>query len=373
MSCNSSQEMPVEIEVLKSSYGNQESKVKKNRIAYLDGLRAIAILTVIMFHYYYNFPKNVNVLYGKDIGELIFIKYGKLGVMLFFSISGFVITQTLHSSASPKHFISKRFSRLFPAMLLCSMLTYTVSFILPTTYTSNAYSFLPSLTFIEPKVFNLIFRTEKFEWMDGAYWSLFTEVRFYTISALIYFISKHNFYRNFLYFALITGFIFPLVIFLKLNQLRIALSFFLIADQLPWFVFGIGCYCLHNNQNKKAMSYSLVSLFSMVFYAIAVYYNPCFPFDSLATIVGMLGIFLLVYLVIKINIIRNVLSLPPLTQIGVASYSLYLLHQNIGQKLIYIIDINVRKTPELLSLAYLIPIFILIISADSTPKCNLFL
>jgi peptidoglycan/LPS O-acetylase OafA/YrhL len=78
-----------------------------NRIAYLDGLRAIAILSVVLFHYYYTFPKNVQVNYGTNIGNFFLIKHGALGVMLFFSISGFVITLTLHNSIRPIDFFNK--------------------------------------------------------------------------------------------------------------------------------------------------------------------------------------------------------------------------------------------------------------------------
>jgi len=363
MTHDTQQETDLNSELFRSSNSNLSNLSKKpnDRIAYLDGLRAVAILSVVLFHYYFIFPNKFNISYSKGIGEVWFIKYGSLGVMLFFSISGFVITQTLHTSVSSKHFIAKRFSRLFPAMLVCSLLTYLISFILPTTYTSKAYNFLPSLTFLDPKIYNFIFQSQSFEWMDGAYWSLFTEIRFYTISALIYFANKRNFYRNFLFLAAIVGILFPLSIILQLHSIRSAFNFLLIANQLPWFIFGVGCYRLYKNDNKEFITYSLISFFSMLFYCLAITNYPYMPFDAQATMIGMLAIFVLIYSAIKIKLVSNILSYKPITLIGVASYSFYLLHQEIGQKFIYIIDIAAVKNLELYKFTYLIPLFVLII------------
>src|ERR1700744_624287 len=183
----------------------------KIRLAYLDGLRGVAILLVIAFHFY---GRSIN-----PVAEFILVKHGNLGVNLFFAISGFVISQTLHASASPKHFAIKRFARLFPAMFVCSSLTIAFSFLGPRTYSSTFSNFLPSLTFIDPNVFNTIFRVNNFNWMDPSYWSLFTEIRFYLIAAILYFLGRAAFFRNFLIFAIVVGLVFPMAIFLQVSPL----------------------------------------------------------------------------------------------------------------------------------------------------------
>jgi len=330
----------------------------KNRIAYLDGLRAIAILSVVLFHYYYLFPHNAHGSYGKNSGEVLIFKYGSLGVMLFFSISGFVITQTLHNANSPAHFIAKRFSRLFPTMLICSALTYAVSFIFPVSYSSTLYSFLPSLTFLDPAIFNFIFHTDKFDWMDGAYWSLFTEVRFYAMAAIVYFVSKNNFYRNFMALALLVGISFPTAIYLQFNQIRSAFNFIFIANQLPWFVFGVACYYLHHKKNKKAIAAAFVSFISMSLYIVAIGKRPYMPFDGEVVFLAMLVIFTLIFCVMKIQFINKLLSFKPLVAIGMASYSLYLLHQEIGQTLIQVVQMKFSSIPGITAF---MPISILII------------
>ena len=64
-----------------------------NRIDYIDGLRGVAILGVVLFHAYARWTEVVP--YGSRYSDFVIFKNGWLGVYLFFVISGFVITMTL--------------------------------------------------------------------------------------------------------------------------------------------------------------------------------------------------------------------------------------------------------------------------------------
>src|ERR1700741_1455059 len=100
---------------------------EKNRIKILDGFRAIAILCVILFHYYsrWTIPSSTTNLYPYG-NRFDFFGYGYLGVEFFFIISGFVIAFTLHRTEGMLVFWKKRMVRLFPAMLFCSLITLVV-------------------------------------------------------------------------------------------------------------------------------------------------------------------------------------------------------------------------------------------------------
>ena len=80
--------------------------------AEIDGLRALAVISVVIFHF---FPAQLSL--------------GYLGVDIFFVISGYLITaHLLQSQASPykdylKHFYSKRVKRLFPALFVFLLAT----------------------------------------------------------------------------------------------------------------------------------------------------------------------------------------------------------------------------------------------------------
>jgi peptidoglycan/LPS O-acetylase OafA/YrhL len=326
----------------------------KRRIAYLDGLRGVAILSVIAFHFYR----------GPDspFAEFSLVKHGNLGVMLFFAISGFVISQTLHASGSPKNFAIKRFARLFPAMLLCSSMTFAFSFVSPRTYTSTISNFVPSLLFIDPHVFNSIFRVDSFEWMDPSYWSLFTEMRFYAIAAILYFLNRPAFFRNFLLFAITVGLIFPIAIYLQVGALRSSLNYLFIANQLPWFVFGIACYCVHRGEMKSAILLSAASCISLLLYCIAASTKPYtdMAFDGKSTLIGAVIIFALLICAMRSSVIGKLLSFKPLAAIGTASYTLYLLHQLIGKKIVLIMNEHVPLNGALSQIYPLVALAILI-------------
>lgn len=171
----------------------------ENRLSHLDSLRGIAVLLVIIYHYYYRFQDEGYYYFNKNNISLIdqVLSHGYYGVHLFFVISGFVIAMTLFKSNSLFDFFKRRFSRLWPTMLLCSILTFIYLSFYGKIFEVSLYNFLPSLTFSEPYIFNKIFNSNKFDWIDGAYWSLFVEIRFYILVAIIYF-SVRNFSKIFL-------------------------------------------------------------------------------------------------------------------------------------------------------------------------------
>ena len=86
-------------------------------IAGIDGLRAIAVLAVIVFHLGY-----LNVLPG-----------GFVGVDMFFVISGYVISQSLSERSSDglgaclADFYRRRCVRILPAMLCVLLVSFVLS------------------------------------------------------------------------------------------------------------------------------------------------------------------------------------------------------------------------------------------------------
>lgn len=104
----------------------------------LDGLRGIAVLAVIAFHFTGAIPADANwfrALYGKATG------LGFLGVGLFFVLSGFLITgillRTKHSKNYLKSFYMRRVLRILPLYYLCVFLFFDVVFPLAKTYAAS--------------------------------------------------------------------------------------------------------------------------------------------------------------------------------------------------------------------------------------------
>ena len=80
----------------------------------IDGLRALAVLSVILFH-----------------GFSQFFPGGFVGVDIFFVISGYLITQIIASQISSNQFsfiefYSRRIRRIFPALILVFIAVYAL-------------------------------------------------------------------------------------------------------------------------------------------------------------------------------------------------------------------------------------------------------
>lgn len=99
-------------------------------VAGLDGLRAISMMLVVLFHYTSYFSSRLAELGGAWTAVVRIASTGWMGVDVFFVISGFLITTTLlnrpvDSIASYTTFIRRRAVRLLPAYF-ASLLIFTL-------------------------------------------------------------------------------------------------------------------------------------------------------------------------------------------------------------------------------------------------------
>jgi peptidoglycan/LPS O-acetylase OafA/YrhL len=291
------------------------------RLEYLDGLRGVAALSVVYFHYLQRWP----AYYPYDAIRMSrLLTLASIGVWLFFVISGFVISLTLHRCATPYEFAVRRFARLWPAMLLCSLFTYLVLQIVPgNPFAVAARNFAPSLTFVDPVVFNVAFRTKSFDWMDGSYWSLFPEVQFYVLIACVYFLQPQRFARNLLVVASAIIATYSAAYGFGLEPLIRWLQVFPVSQYLPFFIIGVGFYELH--VGGRAWGFFVLGALGLAAEAI-VTDRP----EGLAIATNVLCVLLLAWAGMRTRAGRRLLSHPWITTVGAASYSLYLIHQRVG-------------------------------------------
>jgi peptidoglycan/LPS O-acetylase OafA/YrhL len=323
------------------------SKMSKHRIELLDSFRFIAIMAVLLYHLTDSWLPLYP--YGNFFNHIF--KYGYLGVNFFFIISGFVISYTLENTASLASFYRNRFSRLFPAMLLCTVITFIVICLLDDRHLfKNAHeikNFIPSLTFINPTLWTLVTGVN-FHWINGSYWSLWTEIQFYLIASGLYFLNKKHFFRNVLLAGIMISFIkYIPICFLNdhtaytqmhgLNDFfegwRYGNEVFNLTFYITWFMAGIVFHQLYKGfsikQNRLQALLSVITLFCLV-RDLKVFFATSF----FATIIGCLIMFILFLLMIYNNKYLFFLKIPFLSRIGIISYSIYLIHEEIGVLLI---------------------------------------
>ena len=94
---------------------------KKDRYAFIDNLRAVAIILVVLFHYTYHYESEY--LLRSDNWSLKIAKFGWSGVDLFFIVSGYCIAMTITKAHNFFEFIVRRAARLYPGYLVCGILT----------------------------------------------------------------------------------------------------------------------------------------------------------------------------------------------------------------------------------------------------------
>jgi peptidoglycan/LPS O-acetylase OafA/YrhL len=295
------------------------------RIEFLDGLRGIAILLVICFH---AFAREIKVSsYNETYHDFPLVKYGYLGVELFFLISGFVILMSLEKNDSFFSFIYKRWLRLFPAMLIATVLVYSTSFFL---YERPAgvpqfNSILPGLIFMEPSWIKLITGIE-ISPLEGAFWSLYVEFKFYFIFGFLYFLfgKKYAIIGVFSLFILaIVGFKFDIGFLISLSK-EFSLEYF------DWFVIGSLMYLFFVDKKVKYLIFSiLISL--LEFY-------KCLAHGDLGKMFFLLLILILFLLPVCFDKTRFLISNKLFLFFGLISYPLYLIHENAMVSLIYKVD-----------------------------------
>ena len=178
----------------------------------IDGLRFFAIITVVIMHtntsIFRHFPMMVNIL--EDSLYLRIINKGQLGVLVFFSISGFILSlpflkhyQYEGKNISLKRYFLRRLTRLEPPYLL-SLTLFFVGLLLAGNISLDEG--LPHYIASFFYAHNFIYG----EWsiINPVTWSLETEVQFYILMPVIanlFFPLKGNIRRLLLLLVVLFG------------------------------------------------------------------------------------------------------------------------------------------------------------------------
>ncbi len=307
-------------------------------LSQVDGLRTVAIFWVALYHYAVFWSPagaGLNLLpYGDALAWIPFAKVGYLGVYLFFIVSGFVITLSLQRSQGLLHFAKLRAIRLWPTLLICGSLTFAITTLFgPPDLVRGPLEYLISLTFIPPPHLGKVIGVSNLEWLDGAYWSLWTEVRFYIIVGVFYAMSPTRFLGLWAGFAIYS-------VGVHLAGLAYGGSFeglsrLIFAQYQPYFSAGIAIAALRARQHcGDQPATGPVALLALSILQAFTY--PWLAAGSLTVSVflGLVFVFALALFAMLSRRRIPVLGSRPMVILGAASYAYYLLHQNLGLALL---------------------------------------
>jgi len=302
-----------------------------NFIPEIDGLRFIAIVSVVLFHLSNFLSQKAKNIYSDEFG-FSFLKRvlsnGDLGVPLFFIVSGFILGMPfakfhLHKgkAINLKDYFSRRLTRLEPPYILCmTVLLFGSVFI------AKNLSLIPALKSYFASIFyihNFVYGKGTLPLLNAVAWSLEIEVQFYILAPLLAYIFCINSAlkrRIFLYASA--------TLFLILNHL-IAPPFISLFNYVHYFLIGFLLVDLYISPSNFLPKTKFDSLIGLVLFILIWIYNKK-QFDSnmnkwIADTIQLNCIFIFYYYIL-INKIFQFLSLRLITNIGGMCYSIYLLH-----------------------------------------------
>jgi len=288
----------------------------------IDGLRALAVLSVIIFH------MNPGWLPG-----------GFIGVDVFFVISGYLITKIIHreiteGSFSFLNFYNRRIKRILPVFFtviaVCLIVGYFI--LLPYDYIRLGRSSFSTLAFAS----NIYFPASSGGYFGGTStlpllhsWSLAVEEQYYFIwpITLILLLKIIPSSKNLIYILVAiasVSFIGATLVALSDSMLT-RWNYYLLPSRAGELLVGSILAILINNGKELRTSSNwsavgLVAIFASFFF---VSKNSLFP--GINALWACLGVAFIIYSN-PVNPINRALSIKPLVYVGLLSYSLYLWH-----------------------------------------------
>lgn len=305
-----------------------------NKLKYradIDGLRAIAVLSVVWYH---AFPE--------------FFKGGFIGVDIFFVISGFLISSIIFENLeknrfSFQEFYARRIIRIFPALLLVFLFSLFVGWLtlLPGEFEQLGKHIAGGASFIsnfilwnESGYFDNIAETKPLLHL----WSLAVEEQFYIIWSLLLLLAwKFKLNKFFVIFSiLIVSFYINLYLLPKDPSGTFYLPFtrfweLLIGSFLAYVLFYNKLYTNKDSRYLEKLNLKLFANIISLIGVILISYG-LYSISKISAFPGYLAIYptlgaMLIILSGKISWIgQRILSNPIFVWIGLISYPLYLWH-----------------------------------------------
>lgn len=293
----------------------------------IDGLRALAVYSVILFHLQFDLAFNFK------------LTGGFIGVDIFFVISGYLISSIIFSEIdenkfSITSFYNRRARRILPVYILISIVSSLFSFII----------FLPGdlLEYSKSLLSSIFFSSNFFFWKNTGYffddnelkplihtWSLSVEEQFYIIFPICLLIVL-KYFKKLILSLLITVFLISLIVAQIESSQGSAGSFFLLPTRAWELIAGVLC-CLYLRQKKNEVNFfvkDLLSFSGLIIIFLSIYFfNENFSHPGLATLFPVAATMLIIIFGEENTLTYKVLSNKVLVFNGLISYSLYMWHQ----------------------------------------------
>ena len=288
-------------------YSSSSQSLRQSaRFHEIDVLRGLAAFAVLLSHYVPHLHR-----FSDDASRIATMEFGHHAVRLFFVISGFVIFNSLDKSRTVLDFVVSRFSRLYSA--------YWVSILLSTVVYVWLLGNPPWLGAIVTNA-TMFQEFMGFPHLDPVYWSLTVELAFYVNVAALFVAGLHRRRLWIVFFWLCVTCVWALTLFEYTpgNSVRSGwLARIFALDYSSYFAMGIVFFDAHRT-GWRASKLGLI-LFAILAQVLLFGVEGLVVASAIAAIFGLATTGFL-----RITVCRWTLWL------GGISYSLYLLHRNLG-------------------------------------------
>ncbi len=285
----------------------------------IDGLRAVAVMAVVLFHARLGCPG------------------GYVGVDVFFVISGFLITSLILRDLEASKFRmidfwERRVRRIAPALTVWVAATLAAGWFL---YLPEDFARLGQAVVAQGLVLSNVYHGWKIDYFTPGTdafpllhtWSLAVEEQFYIVLPLILVGIrkwKPTWLRPLLWLACAASF----VLAVWLTHVFPRLSFWILPTRAWEMLLGsiLAAYpALGNTTSRRVREVVGWGGLLAIFVAIGVYHERV-PFPGVATLLPTLGTVAFIWANRALTTTGRVLSWSPIVFIGKVSYSFYLIH-----------------------------------------------
>lgn len=300
----------------------------EDKNAFIEMWRGISVLLVVYFHFSSRLPPSA---LGVSEAPVVSNDIGKLGVYIFFIISGFLIAKSMEASKSLADFYAKRISRIWPLFIVAGIVIFAFLAIFPAPVVDsglNKFNTAPA-RLIDLFMTSFFLKDLGFRWVDGVFWSVLVELKFYFYIGLFAVVFKKRYIEAFCIAAIVLASLDFLILlydrvgdlrFTGANQLRHVSAFLhgaLISHYLPFFAVGVALY--RNKQDGLFNALCMLCCFAVL---TAISEDKQF--------VTVRNAQFLLILAIGLALDQAFLKARIVLWLGKYSYSLYLFHQMIG-------------------------------------------
>jgi peptidoglycan/LPS O-acetylase OafA/YrhL len=287
----------------------------------IDGLRAIAVLSVVLHHL------NASLVPG-----------GFVGVDIFFVISGYLITSQVNKEAcegtfSLKQFYKRRINRIVPALVTVVVATLVVGAVLLSP--ADLIRLSKSMIYAMLGLSNIFFWREYGNYFAGNAseapllhtWSLGVEEQFYVVWPLLILLFIKLSRRH------MVGILVILTIgAIAVSQIAIGIvasaSYYLLPTRFFELMIGglLALIAAHKNLESQRYSGVFASIGLILIGGSLFLLNKSSPFPGINALWPCLGAALLILAGNTQHFLSRILTNQPMVFIGLISYSLYLWH-----------------------------------------------